>query len=69
MTNKILRLPDVTARTGLSRTAIYDLIGQGVFPRQRRLAPRTVGWLDTEIDDWIAGRPEMSGRKDGGHRE
>lgn len=35
----------IIARTGLSRSTVYDYIAQGLFPRQRRLGPRRVGWL------------------------
>ncbi|MFM9848930.1 MAG: helix-turn-helix transcriptional regulator [Hyphomicrobiaceae bacterium] len=47
----------VVARTGLSRSSIYNYVAQGLFPRQRRLGPRRVGWLASEVRAWIAGRP------------
>ena len=51
----ILRLPSVIARTGLSRSAIYQRVSDGSFPRQRSLGAgaRAVGWLEWEIDDWL----------------
>ena len=49
----IWRLPEVMARTGLSRSSIYDKMGQGTFPLSINLGPRTVGWLESEIDQWI----------------
>jgi prophage regulatory protein len=52
----ICRLPDVIARTGLSRSTIYGLISKGEFPMQVRLGPRSVGWVDGEIDRWISER-------------
>ena len=56
----IWRLPEVTARTGLSRSTIYVLIRQGKFPSQIRLGPRAVGWIETEIVDWIEARIDES---------
>jgi prophage regulatory protein len=50
-------LKTVVARTGLSRSSIYSYVEQGLFPRQRRLGPRRVGWLASEVRTWIASRP------------
>ena len=47
----------VAAKTGLSRSSIYSYVAQGLFPWQRRLGPRRVGWLASEVRAWIAGRP------------
>lgn len=52
----ILRLPQVKNLTGLSRSAIYALISDGQFPMQINLGPRTVGWIESEIVDWIEAR-------------
>jgi prophage regulatory protein len=56
MTNAILRLPAVKLRTGLSRSTIYLRVAQGKFPAPISLGARAVGWLESEIDDWIARR-------------
>lgn len=53
---KLLRLPEVKTRTGLSRTTLYALMSEGKFPRNVPLGLRCVGWLESEIDDWIAMR-------------
>ena len=50
----ILRLPDVMRRVGLKHAAIYLMIAQGNFPKQISLGARSVGWLESEIDDWLA---------------
>ncbi len=51
----IYRLPTVKARTGLSRTTIYDLMQKGLFPKSRRIAgAHAVGWDSLEIEAWIA---------------
>ena len=56
----ILRRPQVQARTGLARSTIYELISVGRFPSAIRLSDRTVGWLECEINDWIASRVAQS---------
>ena len=55
-TQVIRRLPLVKQNTGLSRSTIYLLIKQGKFPAPIQLAPRAVGWVGSEIDEWIATR-------------
>jgi prophage regulatory protein len=41
----ILRRPQVEARTGLSRSTLYQYIQDGLFPRPVSLGARAVGWL------------------------
>jgi prophage regulatory protein len=50
---KILRFPAVIERTGLSRSTIYLQISKGNFPKPISLGANSVGWLESEIDDWI----------------
>lgn len=51
---RILRIADVIARTGLSRSSIYAQMADGTFPAQVKLGRRAVGWSGAEIDEWIA---------------
>ncbi len=51
-----LRRPAVLARTGLSCSTIYDLMAKGQFPRRVKIGVRAVGWLESEVADWIASR-------------
>ena len=53
---KILRLPEVKARTGLGHSSIYERISAGTFPRQVKIGERAVGWLENEIQDWQQAR-------------
>ena len=55
----ILRRKQVEQRTGLSRSTIYLRIQEGTFPRQVNLGARAVGWLENEIDAWLAARLEV----------
>ncbi|UGA53712.1 helix-turn-helix transcriptional regulator [Vibrio sp. VB16] len=50
---KILRLKDVTEKTGLSRSTIYYLVSQKQFPSSIPLGARSVGWLESEINEWL----------------
>ncbi len=60
MANSILRLPDVKARTGLSRSTIYLRISEGAFPAPISLGDRAVGWLEGEVNQWIDERIAIS---------
>jgi prophage regulatory protein len=55
---KLIRLNEVKAKTGLSRSSIYALISKGIFPQQALLCPggRSVGWLCSEVEDYLAQR-------------
>jgi prophage regulatory protein len=60
MSTSILRLPEVKLRVGLSRSAIYLAISREEFPRPVQLGARAVGWLESEIEDWIRERVRRS---------
>jgi prophage regulatory protein len=56
----ILRLSQVKASTGRSRSSIYADIRAGRFVSPINIGPRAVGWLAHEIDEWIAARIAQS---------
>lgn len=49
---KRLRLPQVIEKTGCKKTAIYEKIRNGKFPKPRKDG-RISYWISTEIDNWI----------------
>lgn len=51
---RILRLPDVIPRTGLSRTSIYRKVAANTFPKPVDLGVG-VGWFEHEIEAWMDG--------------
>ncbi|MDF0544097.1 AlpA family phage regulatory protein [Sphingobium sp. H39-3-25] len=53
-TDRLLRKPSVTAKTGLSVSAIYRLERAGRFPRRFQIGLRAVAWYESDIDDFIA---------------
>jgi prophage regulatory protein len=56
----ILRLADVEFRCGVNRRTIYYWMEQGIFPQPINLGPRTVGWLDSDIEAWIQEKAQAS---------
>lgn len=55
---KIIRLKDVIDTTGLSRSTIYKYIAEGSFPKPVSLGDRCVGWVESEVHDWVLARIE-----------
>jgi prophage regulatory protein len=56
----ILRRPQVQQRTGLSRSTLYQYIRDGAFPTAVSLGPRAVGWLESDVSDWISARVKLA---------
>lgn len=54
MSERLIRLPEVLQRTGISKSEIYRRIRTGAFPRARRLSHRVAVWPESEIDVWIS---------------
>jgi prophage regulatory protein len=54
---KVLRIKDVEAQTGLSRTSIWRLERLKNFPARLRLGMNSVGWLEDDISEWLRERP------------
>ncbi len=49
----VLRLPQVLAKTGLSRSTTYSMISEGKFPKPVKLSKRAVGWVDADVEQWL----------------
>ena len=57
---RLIRLPEVMNRVGLSPSTIYRYIQQGKFPTQINLGSRCVVWNSEEIDAWIQEKVDQS---------
>ena len=60
---KVLRLPDVLERVGLSKSTLWRLINDEEFPEPIKLGPRASGWIEEEVDAWISSRSRAVNRK------
>tara|TARA_R100000664_G_C2757106_1_gene145177 strand:- start:2220 stop:2408 length:189 start_codon:yes stop_codon:yes gene_type:complete len=49
----ILRLKEVMDKTGVPRSTIYKYMKEGVFPQKINLSSRSVGWIESEVNEWI----------------
>jgi len=53
---RILRLKDVMARTGVSRSTLYAWMKMSTFPKAVALGGRSIGWRESDISSWIENR-------------
>ncbi|VXD07177.1 helix-turn-helix transcriptional regulator [Serratia oryzae] len=53
---KLLRLTDVMQKTGFKKSWIYLLVKQGGFPPAVKIGSRSVAWVESEVNAWIAER-------------
>jgi prophage regulatory protein len=57
---RMLRLPQVIDATGLGKTKIYELQGQGDFPMRVKITAHSVAWVEEEVQAWLAARIERA---------
>jgi len=57
MTDRIVRDPEATAITGLSRSRRHELAKLGQFPEKVKLSERASGYRLSELTAWLESRP------------
>lgn len=62
----ILRRREVESRTGLATSTIYQRIKERTFPAPIQLGPKSVGWLESEINSWLTDRVAARDKDDAG---
>lgn len=50
---RLLRLREVLALTGISRSEIYRRMANRTFPQAVKLGERIVAWSAAEVADWV----------------
>ncbi len=58
--NRILRVAEVVAITGLSASTLWRLQGMGKFPARRQLSPGAVGWFAGDVARWLSERQAVT---------
>lgn len=53
MNTQFLRINEVMARTGMSKSLIYLAMSKGQFPKQIPIGSRVVAWTSESIDAWM----------------
>jgi prophage regulatory protein len=59
---RILREPETLRITGLDQRTLDREEAAGRFPRRVQLTPRTVGWRESEVTEWVQTRPRVTRR-------
>ena len=53
---RLLRIREVLDLVGLKKATVYQLLRTGQFPRSVKITSRAVGWVEEEIQQWLAER-------------
>ena len=54
---RILSVKQVCERVCLSRATIYLKVKSGEFPHPKAISSARIGWLESEVSEWITNRP------------
>ncbi|MCB0321608.1 MAG: AlpA family phage regulatory protein [Bdellovibrionales bacterium] len=54
---RILDRSEVIQLTGLSKGTIRRLESEGRFPNRRQLSPQRIGWLESDVQQWLSELP------------
>ena len=49
----LLRLPEVMRLSGYSRSMLYSLISQGLYPKPLKIGERAVAWPSQEVERMV----------------
>ena len=61
---RLVRECECASLTGLSRTTRWRLERHGKFPMRRRISDNAVGWLESELLDWVQSREPVGTSRD-----
>jgi prophage regulatory protein len=50
---------EVEAKTSLSRVTIWRMEQRGEFPQRVQISLNRVGWIESEVDEWMQARPRV----------
>ena len=56
MTDSLIRIKTVEAKTGLKKSMIYHLMGKQEFPKNIKIGERAVAWIECEVDEWVQSK-------------
>ncbi|MFC1719922.1 helix-turn-helix transcriptional regulator [Pseudomonadota bacterium] len=59
--DRFLRRDEVEKITSMSDPTMWREERAGRFPKRRKLTSRTVGWLESEIAEWMSSRLDSNG--------
>lgn len=54
---KVIKQPELQNMLGISRGTLFNMRNSGDLPAPIKISSRCVGWLQSEIDEWLRSRP------------
>ena len=60
MKDRVLKINEVLEILKVSEPSLYRWIKSGLFPNQIQLGPNSVGWLESEVYEWLSTRPRSN---------
>jgi prophage regulatory protein len=54
--DRFMAIIEVMKTSGTSRSTVYEWVKRGILPKPRKLGPRRVGWLASEMAEWVKSR-------------
>lgn len=57
---RLIKQPEVTRITTLSRATIYQWMAEKKFPAPLKLGDRSIAWREQDIVDWVQSRADVS---------
>ena len=58
MEQRLIRLPEVMAMTGVKKSTIWKWISENKFPQRIKLSHRVSVWKLTDVNQWIEDQVE-----------
>ena len=58
--DRYIRIKELSAMLGISRSSIYRLVQENKFPKQIKLTDRTSVWRLSVINHWVAEKENNS---------
>lgn len=53
---RIIRKPELFNIVGLSDSTVWRMERAGKFPRRIQLGAGSVGWIESEVEDWFSAK-------------
>ena len=53
--DRLLSIAEIAAKIGISTVSVYAWVNRGILPKPRKVGPRRVGLLASEVDAFLAG--------------
>lgn len=58
MAERLVKPTELAERAGVSRSTVWNWIEEGKLPPRRKITQRTVGWLESEIEEFFESLPK-----------